>query len=202
PTSPPASRTASTAFIAEPPVVVTSSTITTRLPCRLSPLARPSTASLAPCSFGFLRTKNAAIGWPLIQEICAIAPASGTAPIPSPADEVEWVVPQRLVGQFREQRRALGVEHGRLQVEIEIALAARGQRDIAPPERALADDLGETGAGGGFGHGNIQLFQKGWQSIGGGSRPPAPGARPHPRAKTPRSLSPPTPPHPRLTQHP
>jgi hypothetical protein len=33
-------------------------------------------------------------------------------------------------------------------VEIEIALAARGQRDFAAPERALADDLGEAGAGG------------------------------------------------------
>src|SRR5215470_6918748 len=61
-TLPPASRTASTAFIAEPPVVVTSSTMTIRLPCRVSPLASPSTASFAPCSFGFLRTKNAAIG--------------------------------------------------------------------------------------------------------------------------------------------
>ena len=38
----------------------------------------------APCSFGFLRTKNAAIGWPLIHDSCAIAPASGTAPISSP----------------------------------------------------------------------------------------------------------------------
>src|SRR4051794_22106186 len=37
-TSAPVSRTASTAFIAEPPVVVTSSTITTRLPSRVSPL--------------------------------------------------------------------------------------------------------------------------------------------------------------------
>src|ERR1700749_2024261 len=67
-TSAPASRKASTAFIAEPPVVVTSSTTTMRLPSRLSSFARPSIASRAPCSFGFLRTKNAAIGWPLIQE--------------------------------------------------------------------------------------------------------------------------------------
>src|SRR6266851_1825460 len=110
-TSPPASRTASTAFSAEPPVVVTSSTITTRLPCRLSPFASPSTASRAPCSFGFLRTKNAAIGWPLIQDNCAIA-------------------------------------HGRLEIEVEIAFAARSQRDFATAERALANDLGEAGAGG------------------------------------------------------
>src|SRR5437868_4280805 len=38
-TSPPASRTASTAFSAELPVVVTSSTITTRFPLKLSPFA-------------------------------------------------------------------------------------------------------------------------------------------------------------------
>ena len=65
-----------------------------------------------------------------------------------PADEVEIVVLQRLIGQFGQQRRAFGIEHGRLEVEIEIALAARGQRDFAAAERSLADDLGEAGAGG------------------------------------------------------
>src|SRR5439155_4541974 len=44
-----------------------------------------------------------------------------------PADEIELVVPQRLIGEFGEQRSALGVEHGRLKVEIEIALAARSE---------------------------------------------------------------------------
>jgi hypothetical protein len=53
-----------------------------------------------------------------------------------------------IEGQFRQQRRTLGVEHGRLQVEIEIALAAGGQGDLAAPERAGTDDVGETGAGG------------------------------------------------------
>jgi hypothetical protein len=72
-----------------------------------------------------LRTKNAAI-----------------------ADIVEAVVLQRLIGQFRQQRRAFGIEHGRLEVEVEIALASRGQRNLATPERAFADDLGEAGAGG------------------------------------------------------
>ena len=64
------------------------------------------------------------------------------------ADIIEVVVLQRIEGQFRQQRRAFGVEHGRLEIEIEIALAARGQRDLAAAERALADDLGEAGAGG------------------------------------------------------
>ena len=45
-----------------------------------------------------------------------------------------------------QQRSALGVEHGRLQVEIEIALAARGEGDLAAPEGARADDFGEAGA--------------------------------------------------------
>src|SRR5206468_4374048 len=49
----------------------------------------------------------------------------------------------------------LGVEHGRLEVEVEVALAARGQRDLAAAERTLADDLGEAGAGGGFGQGGF-----------------------------------------------
>src|SRR5258707_19999 len=60
------------------------------------------------------------------------------------ADEIEFVVLQRLIGQFGKQRRPLGVEHGRLQVEIEIALAARCESDLAAAERALADDVGET----------------------------------------------------------
>ena len=63
------------------------------------------------------------------------------------ADVIELVVLQRLIGQFRQQCRTLGVEHGRLEVEIEVALAARGQRDLAAAERSLADDLGEAGAG-------------------------------------------------------
>ena len=63
-------------------------------------------------------------------------------------DVIQLVVLQRLIGQFRQQCRALGVEHGRLEVEVEVALAARGQRDLAAAERALADDLGEAGAGG------------------------------------------------------
>src|SRR5207253_7082250 len=63
-----------------------------------------------------------------------------------PSDEVELVVLQRIVGQLGEQRRALGVEHGRLEIEIEIALAAGGQRDLAAPEGAVADNLVEAGA--------------------------------------------------------
>ena len=64
------------------------------------------------------------------------------------ADIVEGVILQRLEGQFREQRSAFGIEHGRLEIEIEVALAARSQGDLAAPERAFADDLGEAGAGG------------------------------------------------------
>src|SRR6478735_8263843 len=51
--------------------------------------------------------------------------------------------------------RAFWVEHGRLEVEVEVALAARGQRDLAAAERTLADDLGEAGAGGRFGQGDF-----------------------------------------------
>src|SRR5262249_30134522 len=57
------------------------------------------------------------------------------------ADEIEIVVLQRLIGQLGEQGRTFGVEHGRLEVEIEIALAARRQRDLAAAKGALADDL-------------------------------------------------------------
>ena len=70
-----------------------------------------------------------------------------------PADIVDPVTGERVERQFCEQRRALGVEHGRLEVEVEIAFAARGERDLAAPEGALADDVGEAGAGvGGRGH--------------------------------------------------
>src|SRR5437660_8348888 len=65
-TLPPTSRTASTAFIAEPPVVVTSSTITMRLPCRLLPFVSPSPARGAPCSFGLWLMKNATLSIRLI----------------------------------------------------------------------------------------------------------------------------------------
>ena len=64
------------------------------------------------------------------------------------ADVIEAVVLQRVKGQLREQRGAFGIEHGGLEVEVEIALAARGQRDLAAAERTFADDLGEAGAGG------------------------------------------------------
>jgi hypothetical protein len=69
------------------------------------------------------------------------------------ADIIEIVVFQRLESQLREQCCALGIQHGRLEIEVKIALAPRGQRDFATAERALADDLGEAGAGGGFGQG-------------------------------------------------
>ena len=72
-----------------------------------------------------------------------------------PADEIEVVVLQRLIGQLRQQRRAFGIEHGRLEVEVEIALAARSQRDLAAAERTLADDLGEASTGGRFGQGGF-----------------------------------------------
>jgi hypothetical protein len=65
-----------------------------------------------------------------------------------PADEIEPVVLQRLIGEFREQRGPLGVEHRRLEIEIKIAFATGGQRDLAAAERALADDLVEAGTGG------------------------------------------------------
>ena len=64
-----------------------------------------------------------------------------------PTDEVETIFLQCLVGQFGQQRRAFGIEHGRLEIEIEVALAPGRQRDLAAPERALADDLGEAGTG-------------------------------------------------------
>jgi len=62
--SPPASRTASTAFSAEPPVVVTSSTNHDALALQALALGQAFHRQRAPCSFGFLRTKNAAIGVP------------------------------------------------------------------------------------------------------------------------------------------
>src|ERR1700757_1396972 len=63
-------------------------------------------------------------------------------------DIVELIVPQRLIGDLGEQGGAFGVEHGRLEVEIEIALATRGQRDLAAAERTTADDVVKTGTGG------------------------------------------------------
>src|SRR3979411_2954130 len=47
------------------------------------------------------------------------------------------------------------MEHGRLELKIEIALSARSHGAFAASERALADDLGEAGAGGGFGQGFV-----------------------------------------------
>jgi len=90
----------------------------------------------------------------LSQDSCAIARQRHCAHF-QPADEIEVVVLQRFIGEFGQQRGTFGVEHGRLEVEVEVALAARGQRDLAAPERTLADDLGEAGAGGGFGQGVV-----------------------------------------------
>ncbi len=80
----PSALAASMAFMAEPPVVVTSSRMTTRLPARLSPGARPSTSLRAPCSLACLRTKNAGSGRPWAWLATLTAVASGTAPISSP----------------------------------------------------------------------------------------------------------------------
>src|SRR6202521_3874412 len=71
-----------------------------------------------------------------------------------PADHVDaphpWLL-QRLEQEGRGQQRPLGVEHGGLEVEVEVALAPRRELDLAAAEGAHADDLGEPRAGGGGG---------------------------------------------------
>ena len=62
------------------------------------------------------------------------------------ADIIDALALKRIECQLREQRRALGIEHGRLQVEVEIALAAGSERDVAAAERALADDVAQPRA--------------------------------------------------------
>ena len=62
------------------------------------------------------------------------------------ADIIDVVVGKRIESQLGEQRRAFRIEHGRLEIEIEVALAARRERDLAAPERALEDDVGEPRA--------------------------------------------------------
>ena len=97
---------------------------------------QPLDRGRAPCSFGFLRTKKSGIGLPRDPAHRATAPEIGTAPISRPPIEsdVRWSAPR---GQLREERRAFGIEHGRLQVEVEVALSAGGERDFAETERAL-----------------------------------------------------------------
>ena len=64
------------------------------------------------------------------------------------ANIIEAIVLERVIGQFRQQGGALGIEHGGLEIEVEIALASGSQGDFAAAERALANDLGEAGTGG------------------------------------------------------
>src|SRR5215204_4171862 len=68
-----------------------------------------------------------------------------------PADALDVQTVQLVEDELREPRRAGRMQHRRLHVEIEIALAPGGELDLAAPERTLADqrhqlraDLGRT----------------------------------------------------------
>src|SRR5882757_6410 len=75
-TSPPASRTASTAVSGEPPVVEVSSTTSTRRPLT----SGPSIRRWRPCVLLALRTTNASSRRPRAAAACSIEPATGSAP--------------------------------------------------------------------------------------------------------------------------
>lgn len=79
-TSPPASRTASTAVSGEPPVVEVSSTTRQRRPFT----SVPSIRRCIPCAFCALRTTNASRLLPRAAEACSIEVATGSAPRVSP----------------------------------------------------------------------------------------------------------------------
>jgi len=141
--SPPASRTASTAFSAEPPVVVTSALALQALALGQSLDREPGAMLLRFLANEERRDRMALDPGELRDRTGQRHRAHFQAP-----DIIEAIVLQRLVGQLGEQRGAFGIQHGRLEIEVEIALAARCQRDFAAAERALANDLGEAGAGG------------------------------------------------------
>ncbi len=63
------------------------------------------------------------------------------------ADKIEIVVLQRLTGELGEQRVAFRVEHGRLEVEVEIALAAGPGVTSPRPKERRADDFEQGGRG-------------------------------------------------------
>src|SRR4030095_4279538 len=63
-----------------------------------------------------------------------------------PTDEVDLLAGKRIHDQLADAGRARRVQCGRAQIEIEVALAARGERDLAAPERARADQLKQLGA--------------------------------------------------------
>src|SRR5271154_761862 len=83
-TSAPASRQATTANIADAPLVVTSSMTTSFLPLKFSFLAGPSTRFLEPCSLAVFRTKKPLMGVFTKWLYAQTAPVMGTAPISKP----------------------------------------------------------------------------------------------------------------------
>ena len=179
----PSARTASIAFMDEPPVVVTSSRMTTRLPLSVSPGARPSTSLRAPCSLACLRTKKA-----------GERPALGLARNGhggrqrhgahlQPADQVDLRALQRLEDQRGDQLRALRVQHGGLHVEVEAGRAPRHELGLAPGgEGARLDDLDQAAlCGAGVGHGALRLT---WSCRAAAREPPEPAmSSREPRAK-------------------
>src|SRR6185437_16008218 len=65
-----------------------------------------------------------------------------------PADILDTLVRDRIEGELRQQGRAFGIEHRRLEIEVEVAHAARRELDLAVAERADMDDVAQPRAGG------------------------------------------------------
>src|SRR3569623_1641820 len=81
-----------------------------------------------------------------------------------PADVIDVLALEGIERQFRQKCSAFRIEHGRLEGEVEIALAPRSEGDLAAAERAGADDVGQTGAGGGGGHGQTRYAEE-WSGF-------------------------------------
>ncbi len=134
--------------MAEPPVVVTSSTMTMRLPLQALALRQSFDREPSAMLLRLLAHEEGRDGIALQPgQLRDCARDRNGAHLQS-ADVVDVVILQRIERQLREQRRTFGIEHRRLEVEIEVALAAGGQRDFAASERAGADDVGKACAGG------------------------------------------------------
>ena len=140
-TSRPSSRARSTAFIEEPPVVVTSSTITTREPA--GRFLRPSSHWPVPCPFGSLRMMKAATLSPFETggNRGGGGDRIGAQGQPANAMDRAGKLLDFLPESLADQQPAPGVQSRLFAIEIEIALAPGSQGHFALFVGELTDNL-------------------------------------------------------------